>query len=107
MSLAKTDAGVAERFLALGGRPDLSELILTELARTTAAVLRVVGQDRLLGGKPRLRDALEMRMAPANALSYLQWRALSDLRAGRGDDRTQDLLLRTVNGVAAALQNTG
>ena len=46
-----------------------------------------------------------------DALSHLQLRALEALRAGIADDdereRTQRLLLLTVNGVAAGLQNTG
>ena len=32
MSLAKTDDRLAEQFLALGGRPDLAERVLEELA---------------------------------------------------------------------------
>jgi phosphoenolpyruvate carboxylase len=44
-------------------------------------------------------------------LSHLQLRALSALRAGGLDEaeeaRLRELLLLTVNGVAAGLQNTG
>jgi phosphoenolpyruvate carboxylase len=43
-----------------------------------------------------------------DALSHLQLRALAALRAGEGErDRLERLLLLTVNGVAAGLQNTG
>jgi phosphoenolpyruvate carboxylase len=49
-----------------------------------------------------------------DALSYLQLRALAGLRAGPGDaaaagqrDQLERLLLLSVNGVAAGLQNTG
>jgi phosphoenolpyruvate carboxylase len=107
MSLAKTDRAVAERYLALGERPELTARILDELDRTTELVLAVVGDDELLAGKPRLREAVALRQAPVSALSHLQLRALRDLRAGRGDARTEAQLLLTVNGVAAGLQNTG
>jgi phosphoenolpyruvate carboxylase len=48
-----------------------------------------------------------------DALSYLQLRALAELRAGAGPggqaerDQLERLLLLSVNGVAAGLQNTG
>jgi phosphoenolpyruvate carboxylase len=45
-----------------------------------------------------------------DALSYLQLRALSALRDPSDDqdrERVERLLLLTVNGVAAGLQNTG
>ena len=46
-----------------------------------------------------------------DALSHLQLRALTALRAGVEDEeeraRLEELLLLSVNGVAAGLQNTG
>lgn len=107
MSLAKTDRAIAERYLALGARPDLAKRILEELDRTVELVLAVLEQDRLLGGKPVLRDALSLRATPVGVLSHLQLRALRRLRDGAGDERTRAQLLRTLNGIAAGLQNTG
>ena len=55
--------------------------------------------------------AVELRNPYVDALSHLQLRALRALRAGVEDagerERVQRLLLLTVNGVAAGLQNTG
>ena len=48
MSLAKTDRRIAGRYLELGNRPDLTERVLDEHARTTAQVLAVTGHGRLL-----------------------------------------------------------
>jgi phosphoenolpyruvate carboxylase len=111
MSLAKTDRGVAEGYLRLGERPDLSERILTELDLSTETVLAVLGQTRLLERRRVLGAAVDLRNPYVDALSHLQLRALSALRAGVGDaeeeQRLRDLLLLTVNGVAAGLQNTG
>jgi phosphoenolpyruvate carboxylase len=111
MSLAKADRDIAARHLALGDRPDLAETILAEFDRTTSWVLRVLGHDRLLESHRVLGRAVELRNPYVDALSHLQLRALQALRSGSlaGDerDRMQRLLLLTVNGVAAGLQNTG
>ncbi len=111
MSLAKADRDIAERHLALGGRPDLADTILAEFDRTTSWLLRVLGQEKLLEKHSVLGRAVELRNPYVDALSHLQLRALEALRAGIDDDdereRTQRLLLLAVNGVAAGLQNTG
>ena len=111
MSLAKADRQIAARYLALGDRADLTEAILTELDLTTSLVLAVTGHERLLDKHGVLARAVELRNPYVDALSYLQLRALGALRAGAADEATADrlrhLLLLTVNGVAAGLQNTG
>jgi phosphoenolpyruvate carboxylase len=111
MSLAKADRDIAERHLALGGRPDIADAILAEFDRTTSWLLKVLRQERLLESHRVLGRAVELRNPYVDALSHLQLRALQRLRAGIADDdehgRTQRLLLLTVNGVAAGLQNTG
>jgi phosphoenolpyruvate carboxylase len=111
MSLAKTDRGVAEGYLRLGDRPDLAAVILDELERTTQLVLGVLQQDRLLQRRRILGAAVDLRNPYVDALSHLQLRALTALRTTDPDDEQGDrlrrLLLLTVNGVAAGLQNTG
>ncbi|TDE22028.1 phosphoenolpyruvate carboxylase [Actinomadura sp. 6K520] len=111
MSLAKSDRAIAERYLALGGRPDLSETVLTEYDRTRRLVLAVTDHDRLLENRRVLSRAVELRNPYVDALSHLQLRALTALRAGVADEEErahlETLLLLSVNGVAAGLQNTG
>jgi phosphoenolpyruvate carboxylase len=141
MSLAKTDRRIAARYLALGGRPDLTAAVLAEYDLTSRLVLAVTGHDRLLADRRVLSRAVALRDPYVDALSHLQLRALATLRApasgstadraasgseghalaSRGDaadgapgpidpadrDRLERLLLLTVNGVAAGLQNTG
>jgi phosphoenolpyruvate carboxylase len=113
MSLAKTDRPIAARYLALGGRDDLTALVLAEYDLTKRLVLAVTGHGRLLADRPVLSRAVALRDPYVDALSYLQLRALAALRAPaeQGEDDTQErlerLLLLTVNGVAAGLQNTG
>jgi phosphoenolpyruvate carboxylase len=110
MSLAKTDRLIAARYLALGGRDDLTALVLAEYDLTKRLVLAVTGHDRLLADRQVLSRAVALRDPYVDALSYLQLRALGALRGA--DDETdreplERLLLLTVNGVAAGLQNTG
>jgi len=109
MSLAKTDRSIAERYLALGGRADLTEQVLGEYDLTREWVLQVTGHDRLLADRTVLSRAVSLRDPYVDALSYLQLRALAALREEEPADREQleRLLLLTVNGVAAGLQNTG
>jgi phosphoenolpyruvate carboxylase len=111
MSLAKTDRPIAARYLALGGRDDLTALVLAEYDLTTRLVLAVTGHDRLLADRPVLSRAVALRDPYVDALSYLQLRALAALRGTARQtpdrERLERLLLLTVNGVAAGLQNTG
>jgi phosphoenolpyruvate carboxylase len=110
MSLAKTDRLIGARYLALGGRDDLTKRVLAEYDLTRQLVLAVTGHDRLLEDKQVLSRAVALRDPYVDALSYLQLRALAALRGPIPDeerDRLERLLLLTVNGVAAGLQNTG
>ena len=113
MSLAKTDRLIGARYLALGGRDDLTGLVLAEYDLTRRLVLAVTGHDRLLADRQVLSRAVALRDPYVDALSYLQLRALTALReeepATQDEDRErlERLLLLSVNGVAAGLQNTG
>jgi phosphoenolpyruvate carboxylase len=112
MSLAKTDRRILGRYLELGDRQDLTQLMLDEHELTTEWVLKVLDSDRLLAGRRVLGRAVELRNPYVDALSYLQLRALRTLRTDDSLDeeqivRTRRLLLLTVSGVAAGLQNTG
>lgn len=113
MSLAKTDERIARRYLALGDRDDLAQLVLDELTLTKEWVIRLTGGNGLLENKPILQRAVTLRSPYVDALSLLQLRALRELRApstatGSGaDDEQRRLLLLSVSGVAAGLQNTG
>ena len=110
MSLAKTDKSIASRYLALGGRDDLTSQVLEEYDLTMRLVLAVTGHDRLLADRLVLSRAVTLRDPYVDALSYLQLRALRALRssaAAEDRDQLERLLLLSVNGVAAGLQNTG
>lgn len=121
MSLAKTDERIARRYLALGDRDDLAKLVLDELTLTKEWVIRLTGGNGLLENKPILQRAVALRSPYVDALSLLQLRALRELRsaasvadASTGEsegsgaaEEQRRLLLLSVSGVAAGLQNTG
>lgn len=112
MSLAKTDPRIARRYLELGDRDDLAGLVLDEMTLTRSWVIRLTGGDEVLANKPVLQRAVKLRSPYVDALSLLQLRALRALRDAAASDAPADpdqqrLLLLSVSGVAAGLQNTG
>jgi phosphoenolpyruvate carboxylase len=111
MSLAKTDRRIAQRYLSLGDRPELTAMVLDEYDLTMEQVLTVTGHRRLLEDRRVLSWAIELRNPYVDALSHLQLRALRALRdrkTSRADrQRAEQVFQLSVNGVAAGLQNTG
>ncbi len=111
MSLAKTDRTIAARYLALSDRADLTARVLAEYDLTRRLVLAVTGHDRPVADRPVLARAIVLRDPYVDALSYLQLRALRALRAEEAGPEEREslrrLLLLTVSGIAAGLQNTG
>ena len=102
-------------YLALGDRDDLAEKVLDELDLTLDWVLRIVGDEWPLQHRHVLGRAIRIRSPYVDALSLLQVRALGAVRQLDPDDeldkeRVADLIyliLCTVSGIAAGLQNTG
>jgi phosphoenolpyruvate carboxylase len=112
MSLAKADPRIARHYLDLGDRADLAALVMDEMELTRTWVMRVTAGRDVLDNKPVLQRAVKMRSPYVDALSLLQLRALRALRAdsaagATADPEQQRLLLLSVSGVAAGLQNTG
>ncbi|MBU4335219.1 MAG: phosphoenolpyruvate carboxylase, partial [Actinobacteria bacterium] len=110
MSIAKTDERIAASYLSLGDRDDLAALVLEEMRLTRHWVLATTGEVGILEKRRILGRAVQLRSPYVDALSLLQLRALRALRTGVSDQAKPDLqrlLLLTVNGVAAGLQNAG
>lgn len=111
MSLAKTDERIASRYLALGDRDDLAEAVLSELALTKEWLLKITGGAHMLSNRRILGRAVQLRGPYVDALSLIQLRALRALRTEEVSPESvkdlQRLLLLSVNGVSAGLQNTG
>ena len=115
MSLAKTDERIAKMYLALGDREDLNKKVLDEMELTRKWVLKIVGDKWPLQHRHVLGQAIRIRSPYVDALSVTQVLALGSLRKrvdkeelthGQKENYTY-LILCTVSGVAAGLQNTG
>ena len=114
-SLAKTDERIAKMYLALGDREDLNKKVLDEMELTRKWVLKIVGDEWPLQHRHVLGQAIRIRSPYVDALSVTQVLALGSLRKrvdkeelthGQKENYTY-LILCTVSGVAAGLQNTG
>ena len=113
MSLSKTDERIARMYLDLAERTDLDEKVLSEMELTRKWVLAITGDNWPLEHRRVLGPVIKMRLPFVNVLSIAQVRALDAVRT-RADKLTPEekerfiyLILCTVSGVAAGLQNTG
>ena len=115
MSLAKTDERIAKMYLALGDREDLNKKVLDEMELTRKWVLKIVGDEWPLQHRHVLGQAIRIRSPYVDALSVTQVLALKSLRKKVDKEELSQsqqagfiyLILCTVSGVAAGLQNTG
>ena len=113
MSIAKTDNRIAKMYLSLGDRADLASKVFDEMMLTRSWVLRIVGDKWPLEHRRVLGQAVRVRNPFVDALSLAQVRALREVRANQ-DELSEEakaeymsLVLETVTGVSAGLQNTG
>ncbi|WP_371819273.1 phosphoenolpyruvate carboxylase [Collinsella sp. zg1085] len=113
MSIAKTDQRIAKMYLALGGREDLAVKVFHEMSLTRKWTLAIVGDEWPLEHRRVLGRAVRMRNPYVDALSLAQVRALREVRM-RQEELSEEakanylsLILATVAGVSAGLQNTG
>ena len=113
MSIAKTDGRIAKMYLALGDREDLAKKVLDEMHLTRKWVLAITGNEWPLQNRRVLGQAVRVRNPYVDALSLAQVRALREVRANQ-DELSEEakaeyisLILATVTGVSAGLQNTG
>jgi phosphoenolpyruvate carboxylase len=112
MTLAKTDLGIAARYVEALVPPELHhrfDVVRNEHARTLAAVTDLTGRE-LLGDLPTIARTLRVRDRYLDPIHLLQVALLERTRAGEGDGESRRLrraLLLSINGVAAGMRNTG
>jgi phosphoenolpyruvate carboxylase len=115
MTLVKTDLEIAGHYVDRLAPPELRRLlddIRVEHDLTMEELLRLRGEDELLGNDPVLQRTLRVRDDYLAPLHYLQVALTERRRADREAGREPDpdlarALLLTVNGIAAGLRNTG
>jgi len=116
MSLLKADMGIAALYSSLVEDQRLAAAVFAgieaEYARTRAAILRVTGHAELMDGDPVIQRSVQLRNPYVDPLNYLQVEMLRRLRAladpdGAEAERCRDVIVLTINGIAAGLRNTG
>jgi phosphoenolpyruvate carboxylase len=116
MSLLKADMDIAALYVALVPDQTLAQSLFTrirtEYERTCEIVLSITGHASLLESEPVTQTAVHLRNPYVDPLNYLQVEMLRRLRAlpdpGCGQaEILREVVVLTINGIAAGLRNTG
>ena len=116
MALLKADMGIAKLYSDLVSERALAEhvfsAILAEYDRTRDAILAITGHQQLMDAEPVLQRSIELRNPYVDPLNYVQVEMLRRLRAladpeGAESKAIRDVVVLTINGIAAGLRNTG
>jgi phosphoenolpyruvate carboxylase len=116
MSLVKADMDVAALYVDLVPDHALATRIFTrirdEYARTRDAILRVSGHAELMDTDPVIQRSIKYRNPYVDPLNYVQVATLTRLRAladreSAAAEELREIIVLTINGIAAGLRNTG
>jgi len=111
MVLAKTDLGIGERYAELvadtGLRDTVFSLLREEWHAARDQLFAITGASEFLANNPTLARSIRNRFAYLDALNHIQLELLRRYRAGDSDERTVRAIHLSINGVAAALRNSG
>ena len=116
MSLLKADMGIAALYSELVPNRALATAVFTrigsEFVRTRESILRATGHAELMDGDPVIQRSVHLRNPYVDPLNYLQVEMLRRLRSladQDGDEATgyREIVVVTINGIAAGLRNTG
>lgn len=116
MSLLKADLGIAVLYSDLVPDRALAEEIFArirgEYDHARQAILSITGHQELMDADPVIQRSIHLRNPYVDPLNYVQVEMLRRLRALPDPDRAEAEALReviviTINGIAAGLRNTG
>jgi phosphoenolpyruvate carboxylase len=116
MSLLKADMGIASLYAGLVPDQDfalrLFNWIESEYQSTQDALLEITGHQELMDAEPVIQRSVHLRNPYVDPLNYIQVEMLRRLRALPDPETSQAEALReviviTINGIAAGLRNTG
>ena len=119
MVLAKTDLGLAQRYVDLVEDRKLGKRIFAaieaEFRRTQEAVALITGEKHNLASNPALARSIAHRFPYIDPLHHLQVELMRRYRAIPVEKRTEDPSMErvqrgihlSINGIAAGLRNTG
>jgi phosphoenolpyruvate carboxylase len=116
MSLLKADMDIAALYSALVPDRALAAAVFgrarSEYGRTRQAILAVTGHRELMDADPVIQRSVQLRNPYVDPLNYIQVEMLRRLRALADPECAEAQALRevivvTINGIAAGLRNTG
>jgi len=115
MVLAKTDLGIAARYVELVEDKRLGKrvfaLIQAEWLRTQDVLALITGESQRLASNPSLARSIEHRFPYLDPLNHLQVELMRRHRARREGEPISERVQRgihiSINGIAAGLRNTG
>jgi phosphoenolpyruvate carboxylase len=111
MVLAKSDLALASRYAELVPDAKLRKRIFgaieAEWHLTVDALQAITGEKQRLAGNPALQRSIRHRFPYIDPLHHLQVELVRRYRSGKLDDRARRGIHISINGIAAALRNTG
>ena len=111
MVLAKSDLALASRYAGLVTdarlRKRIFAMIEAEWHRTAEALQLITGERNRLATNPSLQRSIKHRFPYIDPLHHLQVELVRRHREGSLDDRARRGIHLSINGIAAALRNTG
>jgi phosphoenolpyruvate carboxylase len=111
MVLAKSDLGIAARYVELVEDKRLGKRIFTaiqaEWQATSDTLSLITGDKKRLASNPSLARSIEHRFPYLDPLNHLQLELLRRHRAGDTEERVKRGIHLSINGLAAGLRNSG
>ena len=111
MVLTKSDLALASRYAELVSDARLRKRVFSSIEsewhRTATALSQITGEKQRLSGNAALQRSIRHRFPYIDPLHHLQVELVRRYRAGQGDERVQTGIHISINGIAAALRNTG
>ena len=116
LSLSKADMQIASLYDELVPDRNLARKIFngiqSEYNRTVDVILAIKGRNELMEAEPDIRHSIQVRNPYVDPLNYLQVDLLRRLRAlpepeGEAAQEIREVVVLTINGIAAGLRNTG
>jgi phosphoenolpyruvate carboxylase len=114
MVLAKTDLGIAARYVGLVEDKKLGRRIFAAIQQewrlASDALSSITGEQQRLASNPSLARSIEHRFPYLDPLNHLQVELMRRYREGEGEPINENVQIgihMSINGVAAGLRNTG
>jgi phosphoenolpyruvate carboxylase len=111
MVLAKSDLGIAGRYAELVQDGVLGRKVFEQIEKEWCAakenLFAITGASEFLADNPTLARSIRNRFAYLDPLNHIQVELLRRYRGGDDDERTVRAIHLTINGIAAALRNSG